>query len=153
MTGTQPPPALPPNLAILYRSRVATLQQALATADNTDTLEAARALIEKVAIYPRESPDDPPQVDLEGNLLEMLKLAAAAAKPRSNENNPHPALATFVRSVKDKPGAEPPPCLPIPPEAALYRFHPNNPCRNQRGVPSSPRRNSQKRAPALSSTR
>jgi hypothetical protein len=118
-TGTQPPPALPPNLATLYRTRVAALQQSLAKARNPETLEAARALIEKVAIYPRQNPDDPPQIDLEGNLLEMLKAANTTEKPRSNDNKPHPALATFIRSVKDEPRAEPPPCLPCMPFASI----------------------------------
>ena len=45
-------PRLHPNLAEVYRQRVANLQSALAGPDGTEALERLRALIEKVVLHP-----------------------------------------------------------------------------------------------------
>ena len=117
--GTEVPsstPALHPNLGTVYRNRVASLQQALARDDGAAALEAARSLIDKVMIHPPEDPSDPPGVELVGNLLNMLHAASAGSGSKPSDVQPNPVLSTFVRSIKDEPRAEPPPCfLPIRP--------------------------------------
>jgi len=55
-----PLPALHPNLAEIYRAKVATLQQNLASGDNPEALEAARALIDRVIVSPPPGDGEPP---------------------------------------------------------------------------------------------
>lgn len=77
-------PALHPNLGQVYRSRVATLQDALARKDAPEALEAARALIDRVVIRPTAGPDEPPGIDLCGQLIAMLQ-AGGAKLPREGD--------------------------------------------------------------------
>jgi hypothetical protein len=73
-------------------------------ADNNDhaALETARALIEKVMILPPKHDNDPPKIELFGDLAELLRAAGLGALPSA-------ALATdvlsvFASSVKAGPG-------------------------------------------------
>jgi len=77
------PPALHPNLAQVYADRVASLRRALDAKDGAEVLEAARALIDTVVVSPPPSdqPDDPPHIELTGNLIAMLKAGGAKLDP------------------------------------------------------------------------
>ncbi|MEO3476018.1 recombinase family protein, partial [Roseomonas sp. CAU 1739] len=71
------PPALHPNLAQTYAERVAELRRGIDAGQGQDVLEAARALIDKVIVTPGDDPDDPPGIELVGQLMAMLKAAGA----------------------------------------------------------------------------
>ncbi len=71
------PPALHPNLAQTYAERVAELRRGIDAGKGQDVLEAARALIDKVIVTPGDDPDDPPGIELVGQLMAMLKAAGA----------------------------------------------------------------------------
>lgn len=73
-----PPPALHPNLAEVYATRVDMLRTAIEDGNDPELLEAARALIDKVIISPGAGPDDPPEIELVGQLVEMLRAGGAA---------------------------------------------------------------------------
>jgi uncharacterized coiled-coil protein SlyX len=107
-----PAPALHPNLAELYARRVAVLRQAIEGGDAPEVLEAARALIDKVVISPGEDPDDPPEIELVGHLMAMLK--AGGAFP-TGENAAACRLVTGLTSGSTKEGmgeVHPPPTCP-----------------------------------------
>jgi hypothetical protein len=101
-------PALHPGIATSYAVHVADLKAALARGDDSEALENARALIDKVVVHPPKGDGEPPGVQLVGELVALLKAAGVA-------NGPNPAkkaadesvLALFVSSVKAGPGAEP----------------------------------------------
>ena len=103
-------PALHPNLAQLYRARVAALHQAISAGDAPDALEAARALIDRVIIHPPEDGGGPPGVELVGDLLAMLR---AAGLDETGDRDAHASgvLALFASSVKEGPGGRRPPGL------------------------------------------
>ena len=72
-----PSPRLVPNLAELYREKVATLQEALAGEDAAAAREQVRALIGEVRVIP--SPSDPkavPTIEVRGALAAMLALGS-----------------------------------------------------------------------------
>ena len=71
------PPALHPNLAQTYAERVTELRRGIDAGKDQDVLEAARALIDKVIVTPGDDPDDPPGIELIGQLMAMLKAAGA----------------------------------------------------------------------------
>ncbi len=75
--SSTPPPALHPNLAQTYAERVAGLRRGIDAGKGQDVLEAARALIDKVIVTPGDDPDDPPGIELVGQLMAMLKAAGA----------------------------------------------------------------------------
>ena len=75
--GSTAPPALHPNLAQTYAARVAELRRGIDAGKGQDVLEAARALIDKVIVTPGDDPDDPPGIELVGQLMAMLKAAGA----------------------------------------------------------------------------
>lgn len=79
-----PAPSLHPNIAGLYAERVRDLRQALAAHDSPDALEAARALIDRVIITPGTDPDEPPDIELVGQLMQMLR--AGGAFPKGNDS-------------------------------------------------------------------
>jgi hypothetical protein len=59
--GRAPAPSLQPNLAEVYRAKIAFLQGEVAKSDgsNTAELEALRDLIERVALEPKDANDEP----------------------------------------------------------------------------------------------
>ncbi len=83
-------PALHPNLAQLYADRVASLRRALDAGDGAEVLESARALIDTVTVSPPppDRPDGPPEIELAGNLIEMLRAGGARLDP-----DPHPPFS------------------------------------------------------------
>jgi DNA invertase Pin-like site-specific DNA recombinase len=109
------PPALHPRLADIYAAKVRDLKVALAEGNCPEALEAARSLIDRVILHPPKDGGDPPHIELVGELMAMLKAAGVdrlQACERSAEGDP--VLGLFVSSVKEAPGAEPPPCFPLP---------------------------------------
>jgi hypothetical protein len=114
--GDRPPPAaaaipvLPSNIAQVYATKVCELHAALANHEHPEALEAARSLIEKVIVYPPETDNDPPRVELVGELIAMLQAGGVSA-PQSGAQSagPDAVLSMFVSSVKEAPGAMPRP--------------------------------------------
>jgi hypothetical protein len=101
------PPALHPGLAETYRRKVAGLQSALAKGGDQETLEAVRALIDRVIISPPETDGDPPGLELIGELMAMLATAGATPHTaRSGARQGANSLALFVSSVKEDPGGK-----------------------------------------------
>jgi site-specific DNA recombinase len=69
-------PRLHPNLAEVYRQKVATLQEALADpATQTEALEIPRGLIERVTVAPAETGL---AIELTGEIANMVRLSAGA---------------------------------------------------------------------------
>jgi broad specificity phosphatase PhoE len=100
------------------------LQSALAKGGDQETLEAVRALIDKVIIFPPEIDRDPPGVELIGELMAMLT-AAGATPPaaRSNAGQGGDPLAVFVSSVMRGQGQSPWPSLPwLQPQSRLAPY-------------------------------
>ena len=92
-----PAPALHPNLAEVYRERVARLHEALRDPDAKAALEAARELIDRVVITPPTVPGGPAQIELIGALSAMLRLG--------NGGKPVADRDLFESSVKVVAGA------------------------------------------------
>jgi hypothetical protein len=90
-------PAKHPNLAGVYRDRVADLQSALSSGNAPDALEAARVLIDKVIVHPPGDGGGPPGIELVGDLLAMLGAGGAdwAKDPLGAA-----VLTAFTSSVK-----------------------------------------------------
>ena len=70
---TEPAPALHPGISQVYAAKVRNLAHALEKGENPEALEAARSLIDKVILHPPETDDDPPGVELIGELTALLK--------------------------------------------------------------------------------
>jgi hypothetical protein len=109
------PPRLHPNLAELYRARVARLQEALRSPDDgRAALEAVRELIERIEVRPTP----------EGKGLEIELIGAIASMVRlelgNDATNPHLGTSDrglFARSVKVVAGAGNHRQLTLPPMA------------------------------------
>jgi site-specific DNA recombinase len=106
-------PALCPSSAQPYAAKIQELREALLRGDEPEALEAARRLIDKVTIYPPTDDDDPPRIELVGDLMALLQAAGVASGGPEVEGDP--VLASFVSSVKEGPGAEPLALLPYSP--------------------------------------
>ena len=103
-----PAPLLQPSIASTYAAKVADLRSALAVGANPEAMEAARALIERVVVHPPEIDDDPPRIELIGELMALLTTAGLGANDnRAGASRPDPVLELFVSSVKAAPGAKP----------------------------------------------
>ncbi|GGJ35570.1 hypothetical protein GCM10011320_49150 [Neoroseomonas lacus] len=70
-------PVLHPNLAEVYARRAAVLRDAIEGRNDPEVLEAARALVDKVIVSPGQGPDDPPEIELVGHLVGMLRAGGA----------------------------------------------------------------------------
>ena len=106
--GPANPPALHPNLADVYRERVARLEHALADRDAPEALEAARALIDRVVVSPPSDPGDPPGIELVGKLQAMLR-AGGADVVTENRAPTAAVLSLFDRAVQAGQGGQRPP--------------------------------------------
>ncbi len=98
------PPAAPllhPRLAEGYADHVALLRRAIKAGRDPEALEAARALIEKVVVSPGEEADDPPGIELVGELIAMLK--AGGAFP-SGKDSATPRIISAMTSGSVKSG-------------------------------------------------
>jgi DNA invertase Pin-like site-specific DNA recombinase len=95
------------DLSERYAARIAELTQSLIDGDDPEELEVARSLIDQVVIHPCTD-DDPTGIELIGNLIDLLRAAGLGGAPTPGAPASHdPALALFVSSVKEGPGAEP----------------------------------------------
>jgi len=102
-------PVLPANLAVVYRSRVEELEQAVADRKSPDVLEAARALIHKVVVHPNDDPEGEPLIELEGSLADMIEAGGAKApQPRRGDSQAAAGLDLFRRSIKEASGGSAP---------------------------------------------
>lgn len=122
-------PALHPNLAQSYAQPVAELRRGMDAGQGQDVLKAARALIDKVIVAPGDDPDDPPGIELVGQLMAMLK--AAGAFPNGNDARSRD-LVSGLSSCSAKGDYEGP--TPPQPSAASA----NNQSRNSRSAGRSP---------------
>jgi len=104
----QPALVLHPGMSQIYATTVQNLSAALAERSQPETLEAARALIEKVIIHAPENKSDPPGVELIGQLAALLRTAGVGhLDPPESSSDPGSVLATFVSSAKVDPGTCP----------------------------------------------
>lgn len=75
----EPPPLLHPNMAEIYRSRVAALREALVRDETkAEAAETIRALVDQVALVPENGEL---AIVLKGDLAAMLSFAAGKKKP------------------------------------------------------------------------
>jgi hypothetical protein len=89
-------PRLHPNLAEVYRRKVADLQEALADpATQTEALEILRGLIERVTVRPA---DDGFAVELTGEIANMVTLSAEA---ESVSKEPYRSSVKVVAGVRN----------------------------------------------------
>jgi site-specific DNA recombinase len=100
-------PLLPPNLATVYRNRVAELERAVADRTSPDLIEAARALIHEVVVHPTDDPEGEPVIELEGALVSMVE-AGGAKLPTKDDTQTAASLDLFRRSVKEAQGGKAP---------------------------------------------
>ena len=95
-----PPPSparLPPNLAEVYRDRVANLHEALnADPVGREALEIVRGLIERIEVHPAAGGGM--EIEVAGELAAMVRLGTTEPVARVPAGEPGPDL--FVRSVK-----------------------------------------------------
>ena len=94
-------------IAEAYRQKIGGLKAALADGSDPEALDTARAMIDKVLIWPPETDGDPPGIELVGELLAMLQAGVAGSTVRGAAARPDPAFAAAVSSVKDGTGATP----------------------------------------------
>jgi site-specific DNA recombinase len=92
-------PRLHPNLAEVYRQRVAGLQVALQGADSAGALEDVRGLIERVVLHPGEDGQRGFEIELVGEIAAMVGLGKADARRTAGDQD------MFLRSMKVVAGA------------------------------------------------
>jgi site-specific DNA recombinase len=99
LVGPAPPPVrLHPNLAELYRQKVAELHTALADAElRSEALEIIRGLIERVEFHPAE---DGYRVELIGEVANMVKLSAGAESMGSDVERASVKVVAGVRNQR-----------------------------------------------------
>jgi DNA invertase Pin-like site-specific DNA recombinase len=84
-TSTTVAPVIPPDLASVYQDKLAHLRLALTGPDNSAALEIARGLVEKIIINPPTSPGEPPDVEMIGDLANLLKAGGFEPKPSEKQ--------------------------------------------------------------------
>jgi len=96
-----PAPSLHPNLAEVYRAKIAALQAELAQSDggNTAVLEALRDLIDRVELVPKDANGEP-VIILTGALASMVRLGMGQAAAKLPDRD------LFLSSVKVVAGHE-----------------------------------------------
>ena len=99
------PPALHPNLAEVYRARVANLNATLGQGHDTEALEATRALIDRVIISPPPRDGEPLEIELVGVLAAALRTAVRADNSMVQNAEFENVLGPFASSVMEAPGA------------------------------------------------
>ena len=111
---------------------MADLEQALAAGDAPDVLEAARALIDKVVIYPPGEGGGGPRIELVGDLPAMLEACGAgwAREPAVRD-----VLGAFASSVKAGKGTSSP---KTPSYLFLTPFPSRGPVVSRQAKPVSP---------------
>jgi site-specific DNA recombinase len=90
-------PRLHRNLAEVYRAKVARLRVAFLADGGTETLEAARSLIDRVEVHPPAEPGGKPRLELLGELSMMLRLASGAQQKGPELNGLGPGVMSSVK--------------------------------------------------------
>ncbi len=90
-------PRLHGNLAEVYRAKVARLREAFLADGGTETLEAARALIDRVEVHPPAEPGVKPRLELLGELSMMLRLASGAQQKGPELNGLGPDVMSSIK--------------------------------------------------------
>ena len=90
-------PRLHGNLAEVYRAKVARLREAFLADGGTETLEAARALIDRVGVHPPAEPGGKPRLELLGELSMMLRLAYGAHQKGPELDGLGPCVMSSVK--------------------------------------------------------
>lgn len=85
-------PELHPNLAYVYRDKVALLREALEGPDAAEVIEVARALIDRIVISPPDDEGGPPGIEVEGELMAILKVGGLAPANPRKARRPRPFL-------------------------------------------------------------
>ena len=101
-------PDLPDNLAARYRDEINHLIAALEDRTNLEVLDLTRRLIDRVIVTPPETDDDPPKIELIGDLGALLKAAIKPNPTQAADTTTAILLNSFASSVKQAPGAQPP---------------------------------------------
>ena len=104
-TAPGPRPLLPPDLAHTYRARLAELDQAVTDRKTPDVLEAARALVDKVILWPGDDPDGPHRIEVVGAIEAMLRAAGVETPTPATNTSATTDHDLFVSSVKEAAGA------------------------------------------------
>ena len=78
-TAAKPAPRLHPNLAQLYRQKVASLTEVLAKDDAAEARELIRGLVEAIVLVPE---DGKLRVEIRGELASILALAEGARRDK-----------------------------------------------------------------------
>jgi hypothetical protein len=100
LTAPAPPPAgLRPNLAGLYRRKVAELHTPLADPElRAEALELIRGLIERIDLYPAE---DGFRVELVGEIANMIALSAGTESVGSDKRSASGKVVAGARNCLD----------------------------------------------------
>jgi hypothetical protein len=99
---TGPIPILHADLSDVYRSKLSQLEEAMQGPDATEAREAARMLIDQVIVSPPPVDDDPPGIEVVGNLAAMLRVGASSQTTDAHAPFDR-VLDAFVCSVKEGP--------------------------------------------------
>lgn len=102
-------PRLHPRLAKVCRDRVARIRDAMAGVGSAEALEAARALIDQVIGSGPTDGGGPPDIELVGDLPEMLKAAGAQPFQRGNPEGMARLLCALASSAQGDQGGQSPP--------------------------------------------
>jgi len=114
-----PLPAMHPNLAAVYRDKVARLRDALVGPDGAEALEAARELIDQIVITPPEDDGGSPGIEVVGEFMAILKAAGLGDPTGKNNAQNTNVLCAFASSVKVGSGGKAP--LAVTPSATGSR--------------------------------
>ena len=102
------PVVLHPAIATRYGEQVTALAQALHHTGNRAALYAARSPSDRVVVHPPEMDDDPPGIEVIGQLVERLEVAHVGRNPdKAGGTHDETVLSLFASSVKDGPRAWP----------------------------------------------
>ena len=98
-TADAPVPLLHPNLAALYREKVATLASALQNAESrSEAAEAVRGLVDAIVLAPA---GNELRIELKGNLAAMLSAAQNAKRSPEGDLSLQIALVAGARYPLD----------------------------------------------------
>ena len=108
-TATHPTsvPNLPTDLANRYRQEIDTLTKTLEDRTTPALLDAARRLIDRVIITPPKNDNDPPTIELVGDLTALIQLAIQPLTAPEDASTTAKLLRSLTSSVKQGPGAKP----------------------------------------------
>jgi len=98
-TAVAPAPRLHPNLAIVYREKVASLTQALVAEGGAAAMELVRGLIEEIRLIPEDGAN---RIELRGELAAILGLAGGTNTNGGGPNSKSPSVSAEALSEQVK---------------------------------------------------